>query len=334
MNFTEPVSYSESQITIDNLLPAIGKHKIINSILNGLAEDTKQISSMFFYDERGSKLFEKITKLPEYYLTRTEKKLLNQLSDTICNSLCDMDIIELGSGDCSKISILFNASSPSNRESIRYIPVDVSLETIKQSADILAAKYTELTIHGIVADFITQLHAIPLREKRLFCFLGSTLGNLTENQRSELFAGLGNLMHDNDVFLLGIDMVKPKNILEQAYNDSAKVTAEFNRNILNVINSLIGTNFDPNMFEHVAFYNEQHSRIEMHLKALKDMTISCPHLPYKINITKGELIHTENSHKFTLSQIAGQIKKAGLNIDTITTDPKRWFSLIQLTKGR
>ena len=184
----------------------------------------------------------------------------------------------------------------------------------------------------MVADFTKQFSYIPEGAKRLFCFLGSTIGNFSKSQNTTYLRNLRKVMQVDDMLLIGFDMVKSKDIIEKAYNDSSLVTADFNRNILNVVNTLVGTNFIPNTFEHVAFYNEEYSRIEMHLKALEDLEISCPNLPNKIFIERGETIHTENSHKYTEEHIKELVSNAGLVIQNKFIDKNKWYSLIQLHK--
>ena len=331
MNFIESSSFAEESVLIENRLPAMGRHRVITTLLDGLTSSPRRISSMFFYDATGSKLFEEITRLPEYYPTRIEKRLLPRLAGGLRARLTDGDTIELGSGDCSKISILFDSLSVRELPSVSYVPVDVSQEAIEESASILSARYPGIRIRGLVADFMTQLHLVPNRRHRLFCFFGGTIGNLDRGKRKQFFQNLAASMHSEDLLILGVDMVKPRRILERAYNDDRNVTAAFNRNILNVVNSLAGTNFDPVAFDHVAFFNENDSRIEMHLRARYDVRVHCPHLPEPIQLSRGELIHTENSHKFTAGQITAETGAAGLRVEERSTDPQGWFSLVTLT---
>jgi L-histidine N-alpha-methyltransferase len=218
------------------------------------------------------------------------------------------------------------------KESVRYIPVDVSQTTIEEAANVLLNDFSGLEILGVVADFTKQLRLIPAGTKRLFCFFGSTIGNFTKEQAVQFISNLSEIMQPSDMLLLGVDMVKSKDILERAYNDNRNVTAKFNRNILNVVNSIIDTNFEPDDFEHVAFYSKELSRIEMHLKALKDLKISSPHITDKIIIHKGETIHTENSYKFTDEIIDELASASGLKIKNRFTDKNKWFSVIQLFK--
>ncbi|NOR15917.1 MAG: L-histidine N(alpha)-methyltransferase [Candidatus Aminicenantes bacterium] len=332
MNSNKSTSRSDARIAISNFLLHIDKKKIIKTILDGLTSDRKYISSKYFYDEIGSKLFEKITLLPEYYLTRTEKNILRDASFQIAGELRDIDIIELGSGDSSKISILLGSIPTEHIDSVCYIPVDVNQSVMEDSAKLLIKKFPGIKVHGVVADFETQLDLIPGGAKRLVCFFGSTIGNLSRKESLNFFSDLGKAMQLDDMILLGVDMVKSKDVLDKAYNDSKNVTAEFNRNILNAVNNLVGTDFDQENFSHIAFYDEEHSRIEMHLKAKRDMEILCPYLSERIIINEGETIHTENSHKFTDEHIDSLALAGGLDIKNIFIDENKWFSLVQFLK--
>jgi len=320
-------------IRIDNFLPKNGDKEPEKNILADLTSSSKKISSVFFYDVKGSKLFEEITILPEYYLTRTEIDLLKEAAPQIGDKLRNVDIVEFGSGDCTKISILLDTIPEEFRDTICYVPFDISIATVEKSSNILAYKFPGIRIQGIVADFNSQLDVIPKDTKKVFCFLGSTIGNLSMEKAMQFLVDLSEIMHSGDLLLLGFDMVKSKEVLEKAYNDSKNVTERFNKNILNVVNSHIGTDFDPDTFEHIAFYNERFSRIEMHLKAIKDLEISCPSLPTNIYIKKSETIHTENSYKFTDENIKSLASGADLEIQHIFTDKNKWFSLVQLIKN-
>lgn len=331
MDFTQPTGYATKQITITNCLPQIGRNSIVISILEGLHNEPRSISSMFFYNADGSRLFEQITRLPEYYPPRLEKKLLAGFAQNKGGQLRDMDVVELGSGDCSKITIIFDVVHPEHHESLRYIPMDVSQPAIEKSAHTLVNRYPRLRVHGIVGDFLSQLHLIPHARRRLFFFLGSTIGNLSVAQQMSFFKSIGMILLPEDIFILGVDMVKSEDILRRAYNDSAGVTAAFNKNILNVVNSLAETDFDPQSFEHLAFYNRERSRIEMHLRAKREMLVTSPHLSEPLRIRENETIHTENSHKFTLEMVEERIADSGLRIETIDMADDNWFSLISFS---
>lgn len=323
---------SRHNLQIDNYLPEGGNKTVVKEILEGLGSARKRISSKYFYDATGSKLFKAITCLPEYYPTRTEKPLIKTAADAVCQMFDHTDIVELGSGDCSKISILLEGVCACTPHPPRYIPVDVSQSAIEESAEILASTFPNLAIHGIVADFTTQLERIPNGNKRLYCFFGSTLGNFSREQTSRFLDLLSTTMHPGDRLVLGVDRIKEKQILENAYNDRQGITAAFNRNILNVVNNLAGTDFNPQDFKHLAFYNDVEHRIEMHLTARTDMIVSTPHLTEPLTIEQGERIHTENSYKFSDASITALGDDHGLDIEAVFTDRKKWFSVVQYVK--
>jgi L-histidine N-alpha-methyltransferase len=321
------------KFTLRNYLSDIDPDEVTSTILRGLTAPQKRISSIHFYDAVGSRLFEEITRLPEYYPTRTEKRLLQRFAPRFSDGNGRLDIIEIGSGDCSKISILLTAIPSRRWPATCYTPLDASRAAIRGAADCLRKKFPGIEIRGMVADFTRQMHLVPGGRKRFFCFLGGTIGNLTREQSRSFFLDLRRTMGPGDALLLGVDMVKPVEILEKAYNDSRGVTATFNRNILKVVNQLIGTDFDPLAFDHLAYYNHHRNRIEMHLKATADMRISCPAHPEKILIRKDETIHTENSHKYTRADIRALAATAGLAIKNTFTDENHWFSLMYLVKN-
>lgn len=320
------------KFTLHNYFCDIGKEELCRTLLAGLTAGQKSISSLFLYDAVGSKLFEEITRLPEYYPTRTEKKLLRRFATLLASWENPLNVVEIGSGDCSKISILLEGIPSHRWPSIRYTPVDVSRDAIRDAAQGLQGKFPGIKIHGLVADFTRHLHHLPKGRNRLFCFLGSTIGNLTREQNRRFFQDMARVMNSGDALLLGLDMIKPVEVLERAYNDSQGVTAAFNRNILNVVNSHIGTDFDPQAFDHLAFFNPDHNRIEMHLRANRRLKISCPVLGRGILMEKEETIHTENSHKYSPSDIEELAAIGGLEVRDCLSDENRWFSLIYFMK--
>jgi L-histidine N-alpha-methyltransferase len=332
MSYTQTATIETKLTKITNYLPDLGIENIRSEIINGLISKEKYISSKFFYDNLGSKLFEDITQLVEYYPTRTEKSILRKVSPSLMNDLTNVDIVELGSGDCSKIKLLLKDIHEDNLETINYIPVDVSLSAIQNSTEELSELFPNLTINGLVADFINQLQYIPSKRERLFLFLGSTIGNFTSDISTSFLNNLSSTMNSGDSFLLGVDLVKPKNILHNAYNDKKGITAEFNKNILSVINNTINSNFNIDDFEHKAFFNEIESRIEMHLIAKKEIIIKTPFHDSEIVIKKGENIHTENSYKYSQEMIESIEKFTKLKIKNTFTDEKKWFSLVLFEK--
>ena len=333
LGFSEAgVERSLSPFTIQDHLSANADDAAISQIIAGLRSPRKQISSIYFYDGVGSKLFERITRLPEYYPARTEKKILRRIAPVVIGNADRLDIVEIGSGDCSKISILLNAIPRRRLKNIRYMPLDASPDAIRESAGLLQQTFSGIKIRGMVVDFTRQMHLIPRGENRLFCFFGSTIGNLSVEQKNRFLNDLSRAMEPGDALLLGADMVKPVRILERAYNDSQGVTAAFNRNILKVVNRLAGTDFNPLAFDHLAFYDRRWKRIEMHLKARYAMRISCPATSERIEINKGESIHTENSHKFTLADLSDSAAAAGLRLNRSFMDDNRWFMLAHFIK--
>jgi L-histidine N-alpha-methyltransferase len=322
------LSVSTGNITISNYLAQESDSEVIAEIFNGLSAEQKHISSKYFYDDKGSQLFERITMLPEYYPTRTEKSILQRIVQGIVAFHGAPEIVELGSGDCSKISILLDAFQEHGLESIRYLPVDVSEAAVIQSSEELIDKYPGLQIQGVVADFMKHLDALPDGVNRLICFFGSTLGNLGEHEATDFICSVRGIMKKGDSFLLGLDLVKDHGTLELAYNDSQYITDAFNKNILSAVNHLAATNFYPDDFQHRAFFNAGRSRIEMHLVAKRDLVIESPWFPGKITMKKGETIHTENSRKFTPEDIRQMADDSGLSIQGIHTDHHEWFSLV------
>lgn len=331
MNFIETDSYTSETITLINLLKEFTIEDIRQEIIIGLSADKKWISSKFFYDEKGSKLFEDITHLKEYYPTRTEINILQKMAPDLINDE-PLEIIELGSGDCKKASLILHAIPDHLRKQSIYKPIDVSMSAIMQSAKKLSKQFQALNILGYGADFTKQFDQIPRSMPALICFLGSTIGNFTPEIATELIQTISANMLSSDRFLLGVDLIKSKDILHAAYNDSEGVTAAFNKNILTAINSYIGSDFDENHFDHYAFFNEHESRIEMHLIAKTDVQVNSPCLNQPLKISKGEAIHTENSYKFSLPQIHKLSRDSNLKIKDIHSDENNWYALIEFHK--
>jgi len=331
MNYTHDTLTLQGDLNIINNLPEIGLENVQEEIIRGLTSRNKYISPKFFYDHEGSELFEEITGLKEYYPTRTEKSILPDMIGDLSLDLTDLNIIELGSGDPSKINLLLKQIPAHKLDGIKYYPVDISESAIENAAQFLTHAYPKLNITGIVADFMHQMKFLPKLRNRLFCFFGSTLGNLSLAKAVKFIEGLGNEMQPGDSFILGLDMIKDIQVLEKAYNDEKGVTAKFNKNILRVVNRLLNTSIDPDAFEHLAFYNEKQHRIEMHLVASKSMRIPLGD-SLNISIEKGERIHTENSHKFTPGDIKMFARYANLKCVKTYSDPNQWFSLVYYEK--
>jgi L-histidine N-alpha-methyltransferase len=301
-------------------------------MLAGLMAAQKHLPCKFFYDEAGSKLFEQITRLEEYYPSRTEKSILKRHAGELMRGAEGASLVEIGSGDCSKISILLQALPEVILKTSIYVPVDVSLSAIEESRCKLEERFGAIEVCGIVADFMQQIHLVSQYENKIFCFFGSTIGNLDRRDAVRFVEKLGKLMNTGERLLLGLDMVKDKAVLEGAYNDEKGVTARFNKNILNVANKILGTDFESEYFRHHAFFDEEKQRIEMHLMATRDITIKFPFFEGGLEIPKGQTIHTENSHKFTSHHIDEFASASGLSVRAVYTDSNRWFTLVDYIK--
>ena len=318
------------RIEVINHLDDTFKGDIKDDIQQGLRAQQKFIPSKYFYDERGSKLFEDICRLPEYYPTCTELSILKKAAPEIMRSTSFIDLIELGSGSHNKIQILMNASSAENRATMRYIPVDISESAVLKAARYLMRLYPELRVMGIVADFTNEMDFVPTDRSSLFLFFGSTIGNFQQDDAIALLSNISDIMKADDSLLIGFDMIKPKGIIEAAYNDSQGITSEFNKNILRVVNEELDADFDPLLFDHLAFFNDDKQRIEMHLKAKCDCSIIIRELDMEVAFKKGETIHTENSKKFSRELIENIIVKTGLSIKNWFCDPDEWFSVLEV----
>jgi L-histidine Nalpha-methyltransferase len=300
-------------------------------VLEGLSGPRKFIPSKYFYDTRGSQLFREICRLPEYYQTRTEMSVLKDCADTIIENYRQADVVEFGSGEDLKIRTLLDAAFKSPGADICYIPVDVSEPTLLESAIELCRTYPALRVSGIVGDFTKHLKLASFGRKRLFLFFGSTIGNFSDANRREFLMNIACQMQAGDRFILGIDMMKPLEIVELAYNDSRGVTAEFNKNILAVLNRRLNADFDVDLFEHLAFYNADEERVEMHLRAKCNIVAEVGKLGLNVTLRAGETIRTEICKKFSRRSAAAMAEEAGMMIERWHADPKGWFSLLELS---
>jgi dimethylhistidine N-methyltransferase len=267
-----------------------------SEVLAGLRQSPKTIAAKFFYDERGSELFERITELPEYYLTRTELSILTRHAEEMTSLFGDdYLLIEFGSGSSRKVKLLLEASRAS-----AYMPIDISAEFLRASAQQLHREYPSVPIVAVCADYtrLAELPDIGAHGKRVIFFPGSTVGNLDPYEARRFFAHASSLLEPGDGLLIGADLRKDGTILNAAYNDTQGVTAEFNLNLLRRINREVGANFDLARFEHVAFFNEEQSRIEMHLRTDFAHTVEVGGA--RFDFAAGEMIHTENSYKYDL----------------------------------
>ena len=302
----------------------------LSELARGLARTPKTVSSRYFYDERGSELFEAITRLPEYYLTRAERGLLTRIVSGLIEEVRPRALVELGAGSARKTRILLDAMTEGGRAAV-YVPVDVSKDFLLETANRLRDEYPALEVRPEVADMERgfRLAARP-QAPCIYALLGSTIGNFTHQEAVRMIAGLTSGMRDGDVFLLGADLRpgagKSLEALEAAYNDAAGVTAEFNRNLLRVLNARFGTDFDPSRFRHRAWYNADKTRIEMHLEALSAHAVALPGGPV-ICFQQGETLRTEISCKYDRTAVCSLLRQAGLNPVRWWTDERGRFAL-------
>ena len=293
-----------------------------------LNQNPKKINPKYLYDEYGSKLFEEICSLSEYYPFECEKSILKVIGKKLIPHIDSaIRIVELGSGSSSKTRLLINALKP--KTEIEYFPIDIS-EILIDSAKKLCDDYGEIRITGIIDTYESGLNFIKHFDDKpnLITFLGSSFGNFSEYEGRKFLRVIHDLMKKKDHFLIGLDLSKSSKILHDAYNDSKGITAKFNLNILNRINRELEANFDTSNFEHYAFYNEEESKIEMHLRSLSNQSVQILKANLSIELTKDELIHTENSHKFSISQIESMLEDSDFDISEIWFDPRQYYVLV------
>ncbi|MBD2413471.1 dimethylhistidine N-methyltransferase [Nostoc calcicola FACHB-389] len=298
-------------------------------VIQGLTRTPKSLPPKYFYDDRGSELFEQICELPEYYPTRTEAWILAQYANEIAQITGVCELVELGSGSSTKTLFLLDAYERLARY-CRYIPIDVSRGILQSSVLKLQQKYPAFFIEGLIGTYEQALAKLEstFASSRMIFFLGSSLGNFNPQECNIFLRKIAKTLQAGDYFLLGIDLQKPKEILEPAYNDSQGVTAAFNLNMLSHLNWRFKGNFDLNLFTHQAIYNQADAQIEMYLHCQKSHQVSLEALGLEVCLADGESILTEISRKFDLANMQKQLEVHGLKTLKIWTDPKQWFGLI------
>jgi L-histidine N-alpha-methyltransferase len=306
----------------------IERHDVLDTLADdvrdGLTRSLKELPPKYFYDERGSVLFDRITSLPEYYPTRCERSILNRHAPELVRGA--EELVELGSGTASKTRALLYAMAGTGSLR-RYVPFDVDESVVRACALELVELYPGLRVHGVVGDFGRDLERVPDGRRRLFAFLGGTIGNLYPAERARFLERIRTLMGPDDRLVIGTDLVKDRAVLEAAYNDSAGTTAEFNRNILRVINAGLEADFDPEAFEHVAFFDEANSWIEMRLRANGAQRVRIDGADLEVTLADGEEIRTEISAKFTREAVERELNGAGMRLDDFFTDGLALFGL-------
>jgi dimethylhistidine N-methyltransferase len=305
-----------------NEAPAIGEFAA--DVMAGLTAVPKRLPPKYFYDRAGSELFEQITELPEYYLTRCDVSILSDHADDIADLIPQRAaLIEFGSGSSTKTRIVLSRA----RSLTAYVPVDVSAEFLRQQADALRREYPTVAMLPVVADFAKPFRLPAAVEKlpRVGFFPGSTIGNFEPHQASEVLRLAKRILGRDATFIVGVDLVKDVEVLNRAYDDSAGVTAQFNLNLLARINRELGGNFDLAAFEHHAFFNRERSRIEMHLASLKRQRVRL--MGQCVDFRAGETIHTENSYKYSVESFRALARGAGWTPVAVWTDPRQYFSV-------
>jgi L-histidine N-alpha-methyltransferase len=294
-------------------------------VLAGLLAMPKTLPPKWFYDARGSELFEQITELPEYYPTRSERRVLADHSPEIAELTQAVSLVELGSGSSEKTRLLLDALRTTGLR--QFVPVDVSATALREAAAAIAADYPGLDVHGVVGDFTEHLDRLPVERPRLVAFLGGTIGNLVPSERAKFLSGLRSVLFEGEWLLLGTDLVKDPDVLVRAYDDSAGVTAEFNKNVLSVLNRELAADFDVAAFQHVALWDPEAEWIEMRLRATRAMRVRLAALDLDVRFAQGEEMRTEVSAKFTRPGVTAELAAAGFELARWFTDPDGRFAV-------
>jgi len=313
---------------LNRLSPGQHLSSLAEDVLNGLMSEPRKLPPKYFYDERGSKLFDQICQTEEYYLTRAESTLLKRHADEIIATTRPNAIVEYGSGTSEKTELLIQAANQ-QYDWLHYLPLDVCEEILVEAADRLIERYPELSIDAWHGDFLDGMdHFKNDHERSLYTFLGSSLGNFSENEAIGFFCDVRNTLKNSDWFLLGVDMVKDDAVLNAAYNDKSGYTAAFNLNVLNVLNQALDGNFNKGKFKHYAFFDTKNSRIEMRLQSCCQQSVTLRDIDLEIEFEEGEHIVTEYSRKYTADSIHQLLKKAGFKPLKIYAGDNNEFMLI------
>jgi L-histidine N-alpha-methyltransferase len=318
----------ETAVQVDSWLDGDEERTLANDVLDGLTKPFKELSPKHLYDARGSDLFERICELPEYYPTRTELGILRERAAEIVAENGAGELVELGAGASVKARILLDAMREAGTLT-RYVPLDVSETVVQEAARTLVADYPAMAVHGVVGDFERHLEHVPRSpgQPRLAALLGGTIGNFPPGTRRAMLAKFATLLSSGDRLLIGVDLVKDTNVIEAAYNDSEGVTAEFNRNMLHVLNRELGADFVPDGFDHVAFFDRRHEWVEMRLRARRACSVLVSDLDLRVEFAAGEELRTEISAKFTRERLQGDLEAAGLELVRWYTDADGLFGL-------
>ena len=308
-------------------LPATAHTPVGSEVYRGLTSRPKTLSPWLFYDNEGSRLFEKITTLPEYYVTRTERKILAEYSNEIIDASGPgpLTIIELGAGTATKTGLLLRAGT-GRQGPLTYHAIDVSASALVEAKRRLEADFPEVTVETSIADYTDGLGKIDVGgNRRMVLYIGSSIGNFDPAGALKLLRQLRAQLSPGDCILLGVDLLKDRQVLLDAYDDASGVTAAFNKNVLLRINRELGSNFNTQLFRHRSRWSEDHCRIEMHLESLIAQFVYIPDLDLEVRLCRGETIHTENSYKFTIAGATDMLARAGFEVARSWCDPRSWF---------
>jgi L-histidine Nalpha-methyltransferase len=324
---TPPDPVLEAAIRIDSHLDGARDRSLADDVLDGLTRPFKELPPKHFYDARGAELFDRICELPEYYPTRAERAILERDSAELAALTEAAELVELGSGTASKTRVLLDALERAGTL-VRYIPVDVTESMVRECAAQLTEEYPGLQVHGVIGDFERHLDRVPpATGPRIVAFLGGTIGNFQPGSRRRVLRDIRRLLGPRDHLLMGADLVKDPAVLEAAYDDSEGLTAEFNRNLLSVLNRELDADFDPDDFDHVALFNDEHEWIEMRLRARREHTTHVRALDLPVHFSAGEEMRTEISAKFTPERLRGDLAAAGMSLVRWLTDDDGLFAL-------
>jgi L-histidine Nalpha-methyltransferase len=311
----------EVRLTPDHAAKAL-RHDVVT----GLGGDPKWLPPKWFYDGRGSELFEEITRLPEYYPTRAEREILDTRADELARHTGARSLVELGSGSSEKTRLLLD-SLRRHGTLEEFVPLDVSEPALREAAAAIVADYPDLHVRAVVGDFTEPLTGLPGASPRLVAFLGGTIGNLLPEERHAFLGNVRGVLGEGEWLLLGTDLVKDPTTLVRAYDDAACVTAEFNRNVLHVVNRELGADFPVETFDHVAVWDPDQEWIEMRLRARQPMRVALPAVDMVVDLAGGEEIRTEVSAKFRHDGVERELKAAGFALERWWTDGEERFAL-------
>ena len=315
------------RVTVRAFLGPEDERSLADDVLDGLTHPFKELPPKHFYDRAGAELFDRICELPEYYPSRTERAILADWAPEMAAATRAAGLVELGSGSARKTRLLLAALAEAGTLR-RYIPIDVTESVIEAVADAVVDEYPGLSVHAIVGDFEHHLVHVPdAVGARVVAFLGGTIGNFPPGSRRRFLRLIAKTLGPDDHLLLGIDLVKDPAVIEAAYDDSAGVTAAFNRNVLRVINRELGANFEPERFQHIAFFDREREWVEMRLRAQQCMTVRVPVLGLRVEFAPGEEIRTEISAKFTAARLEADLAAAGLALVELVTDRDDLFGV-------